>query len=335
MSLKCEFYLNLNVVTSKIMPYEQNKAASPVHQFPVAIETLSIPMHKLTSLVVSVCSCPNTLQVTLTPQAQKWLNLPSITIYPFSISDVGTSTGPSWRAEAHTEAFLHHPPQSTWQYCPWHVSDLSHTRWPRWLLHCLWWLPDCFPRPSFTNSSHSVLWMLRSSFLKHKSDCTNLFCKPLYCFLIICWRIFIPRRGACITLIIWLPPNVSAPLAPSHHVWRAQNYTTLALPQEGHSFSSSRDLQSAISVYLFFPSPCSLSLLTVTSVNSATYYGQVSTTLAVTHSHHFLHHHLHWAAMNGMFREIFFPNVIWLKHKFLTTRPCNFYYSKLLLSKSK
>lgn len=120
MSLKCEFYLNLTVVTSKIISHEQNKPASPVHPFPVAIETLSIPrslcLSRPLSRLVSVCACPNTQQVTLTPRAQQWMNLPSITVYPFSISDVGAGSWASGElrlTQRPLSTALRSPPGST------------------------------------------------------------------------------------------------------------------------------------------------------------------------------------------------------------------------------
>lgn len=70
MSLKCEFYLNLNVVTSKIMSYEQNKAASSTHQFPVAIETLSIPRSLCMSRPLSWSLCA----LAQTPNRSLWLH---------------------------------------------------------------------------------------------------------------------------------------------------------------------------------------------------------------------------------------------------------------------
>lgn len=132
LSLKCEFYLDLLVVTSKIISHEQNKAASPVHPFPVAIETLSIPrslcISRPLSLAPGLC-----VLLPKYPTGHSWLHVhrsgwifPSSLSIPFPSPRCGSQQWANGELRP-TERPLHRPPQPTWQYCPWHASDSSYT----------------------------------------------------------------------------------------------------------------------------------------------------------------------------------------------------------------
>ena len=258
MPLKCEFYLNLTVVTSKIISYEQNKAASPVRQFPVAIETLSIPRSLRISRPLS-CSW-SLCALAQTPNRSLWLHVhrSGLTFLHHRLSLFHLRYGHWQRAKLESwgshRGLLHHPPQSTWQYCPWHVSDSSYTRWARRLLHCLRWLSDCFPRPSFTNSSHSMLWMLRSSFKSIDLITPVSSANPSVGFLLSAQEFSSPSRGHA-----WPSPSGSLPVFHSTgpippRVEGTEVYN--ACLSTGRPFSPLiQGLQSAISVYLFFPSP--------------------------------------------------------------------------------
>ena len=130
MSLKCEFYLNLTVVTSKIISHEQNKAASPVHPFPVAIETLSIPrslclsrpLSRAPGLCVHLPKHPTGHSDSTCTAVDESSLHHRLSLFHLRC---GRRQLGQWRAEAHTEASLHRPPQPTWQYCPRHASDSS------------------------------------------------------------------------------------------------------------------------------------------------------------------------------------------------------------------
>lgn len=181
-----------------------------------------------------------------------------------------------------------------------------------------------------------MLWMLRASFSSIDLIAPVSSANPSLCrFLLSAQEFSSPSGGHA-----WPSPSGSLPTFQFHwpHPTTCGEHRTIqCLPFPRKAILSPHPgVCSLLSLFACSSlPPCSLSLLSITSANSATYYGQVSAILAVTHSNHFLHHHLHWAAMNGGFREIFFPNARWLKHKFLTTQPSYFSYTKLLLSKSK